>query len=111
MKPELLDSLLCPTCGGRWAAGETGGAPLLRCCGCGREVPVLDGIPRFVEQQHLASFGHQWNRYEVAHDAEDRATFTAKTGMQLEELRGCGCWTPAAAAAGTPVWLERPVRP
>lgn len=51
-------------------------------------MPVAGGIPRFVEQAHLSSFGRQWNRYEVAHDEEDRATFTAKTGVRLDELKG-----------------------
>ena len=50
--------------------------------------PVIDGIPRFVSDEHLKSFGDQWTTYEVAHDDEDRATFVAKTGMQLERLRG-----------------------
>ena len=50
--------------------------------------PIIAGIPRFVSQEHLASFGLQWNRYEVAHDDEDRATFQAKTGLSLAELRG-----------------------
>lgn len=50
--------------------------------------PVKDGIPRFVSSEHLESFGHQWNRYEVAHDDEDRTTFVAKTGVPLNELRG-----------------------
>lgn len=38
--------------------------------------------------EHLASFGLQWNKYEVAHDDEDRATFEAKAGVRLSELRG-----------------------
>ena len=41
-----------------------------------------------MEQEHLASFGLQWNKYEVAHDEEDQLTFAAKTGMPLEELNG-----------------------
>ena len=39
------------------------------------------GIPI---QSHLESFGLQWNKYEVAHDDEDRATFQAKTGVTLQ---------------------------
>lgn len=50
--------------------------------------PIIDGIPRFVASEHLASFGLQWNKYEVAHDDEDRATFQAKTGMPLVDLSG-----------------------
>ena len=50
--------------------------------------PVVDGIPRFVKQEHLSSFGLQWNKFEVAHADEDRATFTAKTGIPISELKG-----------------------
>jgi len=53
-----------------------------------REWTVVGGIPRFTASEHLESFGRQWNRYEVAHDDEDRATFVAKTGIELAELRG-----------------------
>lgn len=49
---------------------------------------ILDGIPRFVSDEHLQSFGHQWTTFEVAHDEEDRATFSAKTGIQLSDLKG-----------------------
>jgi len=49
---------------------------------------VVDEIPRFVSDEHLQSFGDQWNRFEVAHDDEDRATFEAKTGMPLSDLKG-----------------------
>ncbi len=54
----------------------------------GKSWPISDEIPRFVSSEHLESFGLQWNRYEVAHDDEDRATFEAKTGLYLGELRG-----------------------
>jgi len=69
----------------------------------------VNGIPRFVVDQHLASFGRQWNRYEVAHDDEDRKTFEAKTGLKLKDLRGlrildAGCgggrYTKICAEAG-----------
>ncbi len=78
--------LACPECGHalepvEHPAGE-------RCQPCGTTWPTLAGIPRFVGQEHLASFGLQWNRYEVAHDEEDRATFQAKTGLSLGELKG-----------------------
>ncbi|MCA9115486.1 MAG: class I SAM-dependent methyltransferase [Planctomycetaceae bacterium] len=61
---------------------------VLRCATCGAVYPVRQGIPRFVEQEHLASFSLQWNRYEVAHEEEDKATFQAKTGVSLAELDG-----------------------
>lgn len=77
-----------------------------------RRFPIVNGIPRFVKQDHLASFGLQWNKYEVAHDDEDRATFQAKTGVNLAELRGlqvldAGCgggrYCKVAAEAGAQV--------
>lgn len=76
--------LRCPDDGAEFEAqGEA-----LQCAKCGRQVPVRGGIPRFVSDEHLESFGFQWNRYEVAHDDEDRATLTAKTGFNLSELKG-----------------------
>jgi len=53
-----------------------------------RSWTIIDGIPRFVTDEHLESFGHQWTRFDVAHDAEDRATFEAKTGFLLNDLQG-----------------------
>ena len=53
-----------------------------------RSWKIADGIPRFVTDEHLESFGHQWTRFEVAHDDEDRATFAAKTGFPLSDLAG-----------------------
>jgi SAM-dependent methyltransferase len=85
---------------------------LLVCEQCQQEFPVLGGIPRFVQQQHLASFGFQWNQYEVAHPEEDAATFEAKTGFRLDELAGmsildAGCgggrYSKIAAEAGANV--------
>ena len=58
------------------------------CPTCSAAYPIVDEIPRFTVDQHLASFGRQWNKYEVAHDDEDRATFQAKTGMSLSDLKG-----------------------
>jgi SAM-dependent methyltransferase len=109
--PEVpVDELRCPEC----AANLTidGDGQRLLCAGCGRTFPILAGIPRFVGQEHLASFGRQWNRYEVAHDDEDRATFEAKTGISLAELSGrrvldAGCgggrYSKVAAQAGARV--------
>ena len=53
-----------------------------------RSWKIIDEIPRFVPDEHLESFGHQWTRFDVAHDAEDRATFEAKTGFPLSDLHG-----------------------
>ena len=105
---KLLPSLRCPDCG----------IPLVQygasieCCACRKTYPVCDGIPRFIDDQHLASFGRQWNKYEVAHDEEDRATFQAKTGVALTDLKGlrvldAGCgggrYSKVCGAAGATV--------
>ena len=86
MDAQFVEALVCPECRGcfQWSPAED----LLACTACGRNVSVKDGIPRFVLQEHLASFGLQWNRYEVAQDDEDRATFQAKTGVSFDELEG-----------------------
>ena len=102
---RIPDRLICPECKARLRISDDAVA----CDACDQSFPVVEGIPRFVEQQHLASFGLQWNRYEVAHDDEDRATFQAKTGFQLSELAGqrvldAGCgggrYCKVAAEAG-----------
>ena len=49
---------------------------------------VVDGIPRFVDDRHLSSFGDQWTTWEVAHRDEDQKTFTAKTGVEISDLAG-----------------------
>lgn len=71
---------------------------------------LINGIPRFTSDEHLESFGHQWTTYQnIAHDDEDRATFQAKTGASLDELKGmrildAGCgggrYCKVAAEAG-----------
>ena len=79
-----ISSLRCCACGSSlaWNGDQ------LQCSACQSSYPIVEGIPRFTNDQHLASFGRQWNKYEVAHDDEDQATFQAKTGMLLESLRG-----------------------
>lgn len=109
--PEVpVDELCCPDCAGTLSIDA--GRQQLLCAGCGHSFPIVGGIPRFVGQEHLASFGRQWNRYEVAHDDEDRATFEAKTGISLAELSGrrvldAGCgggrYSKVAAQAGARV--------
>ena len=81
---NLLRDLRCTACGA--ALGLV--AESLECSVCGSAYPVVDEIPRFTRDQHLASFGRQWNKYEVAHDDEDRATYQAKTGVSLSDLKG-----------------------
>ncbi|MFQ5731300.1 MAG: class I SAM-dependent methyltransferase, partial [Planctomycetaceae bacterium] len=85
MTDPTWPELICSECA---AALPTLKGDALRCRNCETEYAVRGGIPRFVAAEHLESFGLQWNRYEVAHDDEDRATFVAKTGVSLKELKG-----------------------
>jgi SAM-dependent methyltransferase len=60
----------------------------LRCESCGTNFPVTKGIPRLAGEQYVASFGRQWNRYEVARPEEDEFIFRVKTGISASELAG-----------------------
>lgn len=86
MDADLLELLRCPGCGGpldrsEWPEG-------LRCADCGTAYPIVGGIPRFAREGYVASFGRQWNRYDVARDEEDEATFRIKTGVDARDLAG-----------------------
>jgi SAM-dependent methyltransferase len=83
---ELIGLMRCPRCRGglEVAAGAAG----LDCAGCGASVPVVRGIPRFVAEDYAASFGRQWNRFDVARPVEDEATFRVKTGLDPREFAG-----------------------
>ena len=81
---ELISSLRCPGCGSGMVIHDD----RVDCSTCKESHLVVEGIPRFTGDRHLASFGRQWTKYEVAHDDEDRATFQAKTGVALAELKG-----------------------
>lgn len=109
-RSDFLQSLIDPQTGTSLVWDST--ADVLRSPATEARYPLVNGIPRFVDQDHLASFGLQWNKYEVAHDDEDRATFQAKTGVSLAELRGlrvldAGCgggrYSKVAGEAGAEV--------
>lgn len=84
--PELLRQLRSPSSGEVLSVISHGGE---YCVGDGRhQWKVINGIPRFVDDEHLRSFGHQWTTFDVAHEDEDRATFAAKTGVSPALLNG-----------------------
>lgn len=103
--------LCCPTCHCLLRSEPTGST--LSCPQCQQKTSLRGGIPRLTADSHLASFGRQWTKFDVAHDDEDRATFQAKTGVRLEELTGlrvldAGCgggrYAKVCAAAGATVF-------
>jgi SAM-dependent methyltransferase len=70
MKHALLPRLVCPTCRDALSLrveAEVGAEVMegaLRCARCGREYPIVRGVPRFVDSGAYAdSFGFQWNRF------------------------------------------------
>ena len=102
------DFLVCPDGHGRLQLRDDEWV----CDECGRLGTQQGGIPRFVEQDHLESFGTQWNRFDVVRDEEDRRVFEVKTGVSFDELSGlrvldAGCgggrYSRLAAVAGAEV--------
>jgi SAM-dependent methyltransferase len=90
MNHELLEQVRCPQCRGN-DLEVTGDPPReLTCPTCAASVPIVDGIPRLAGQteSYAASFGRQWNRYDVARPEEDEATFLVKTGVSPHDLAG-----------------------
>jgi SAM-dependent methyltransferase len=88
MAYDLIFLVRCPRCRGELKI--EGNPPReLACPSCEAKVPVVSGIPRVVADSYAASFGRQWNRYDVARPIEDEATFWVKTGISPSELAGC----------------------
>jgi SAM-dependent methyltransferase len=87
MNRELLRLVLCPRCRGELDVEEKA-SESVHCRGCGGCYPVVNAIPRLAGETYAASFGRQWNRYDVARDEEDEATFQVKTGVAAAEFSG-----------------------
>ncbi|CAN5649387.1 hypothetical protein BH23PLA1_BH23PLA1_01230 [soil metagenome] len=87
MSQDLLELLRCPRCRGRLAF-EGNDPDRLVCSGCASSFPVVGDIPRLAGEAYVASFGRQWNRYDVARDEEDEAVFRVKTGIDPQDLAG-----------------------
>src|SRR5262249_12477821 len=86
MSPDIHDLLRCPQCRGH--LNRTTEPPGFRCPACARDYPEVEGIPRFAGESYVASFGRQWNRYDVARIEEDEAVFAVTTGVAPRDLAG-----------------------
>lgn len=86
MTPETRALLRCPRC--RGTLEETAEPAGLHCPACALDFPEVGGVPRFAGESYVASFGRQWNRYDVARDDEDEAVFALKTGVSPRDLDG-----------------------
>ncbi len=87
MSRELLSLVRCPRCRGDLIL-EGDPPQALACRSCGTVVAIRGGIPRLAGDSYAASFGRQWNRYDVLRPEEDEATFRVKTGIAATELAG-----------------------
>jgi SAM-dependent methyltransferase len=90
MNQELLGLVRCPQCRGNNLELRGFPAKELTCPRCAATIPIVDGIPRLAgtSDVYAASFGRQWNRYDVVRPEEDDATFRVKTGVSPESLAG-----------------------
>lgn len=100
MQERLMEILVCPAdrnslelVNPEYVSGEIRAA-ILRCNLCGKDYPVIDFIPRFVEEESYAeSFGYEWKTFRTVQiDNEKRTnsleTFIEKTGFTQDFLRG-----------------------
>ena len=112
MRPAMLEDLVSPEDGQPLVfRDDADGGRLVSAAGA--EYPVRGGVPRFVgSQEHVESFGFQWNRFEVGQPEVDRAVFEQRAGVRLSKLAGkavldAGCgggrYAMVAAEAGAVV--------
>src|SRR4051794_6131852 len=87
MDDSTRNLLCCPRCRGPLL--ESSGEPASLVCECCEATyPIVAGVPRLAGEGYVASFGRQWNRYDVARPEEDEAVFRVKTGMDPKDLKG-----------------------
>jgi SAM-dependent methyltransferase len=85
---ELTRLLQCPNCHGGALVVAPGDGERLDCRSCAATFAIVRGVPRLAANAYVASFGRQWNRYDVERPDEDAAVFRVKTGLDPSELAG-----------------------
>ncbi|HEY3310227.1 MAG TPA: methyltransferase domain-containing protein [Anaerolineales bacterium] len=95
MQIKHFDILVCPACGSQLSDNEGVDPNTLVCAKNGHTYPVLNGIPRFVEQDNYAeSFGFQWKKFSrVQMDSFNGTNFSEErfrsiTNWSREQLAG-----------------------
>lgn len=91
----LDDLLVCPECHGALER-QAGEEEKLVCAACGRDYPVVNGIPRFVpfEDDYAKNFGAQWHTFRtlqidrLSGHKLSAASFYDDTGWSSDWLRG-----------------------
>lgn len=97
MNARILEWLACPRCGAnlRLQSKTTSGEEIengtLTCERCGKDYPIVRGIPRFVEPENYAgTFGHQWNKFaQLQLDSKNGTHFSRERFFSITE------WDPA----------------
>ncbi len=83
---DIAALLQCPKC--RHAPLAASSSDSLTCAACGQRYPVQGRVPRLAANPYVASFGRQWNRYDVERPEEDAEVFLTKTGLKPASLAG-----------------------
>jgi 2-polyprenyl-3-methyl-5-hydroxy-6-metoxy-1,4-benzoquinol methylase len=89
LPPPLRDSFACDRCQGALVWTEQGAQ-----CACGRLVPVIDQIPRFIDLPTHEAFGLQWKLFnEVQIDSkngttESRDRLLLQSQLNPQDFRG-----------------------
>ena len=77
---QQIERLQCPSCRAGALAGRDGDGGLA-CSNCHAHYPIVNGVPRFVGEEHYAgSFGMQWNRHR-------QTQLDSHTGLPLSRNR------------------------
>ena len=105
MHPRLLALLRCDSCGSPLRACAGGNADdALECTQCSRRVPIVTGIPRFVDvpaddiaRRTQASFGYEWTHFNEWRPSGETNFNDYFANLDLPSLResvvldaGCG---------------------
>ena len=74
MKPDATRFFVCPECHGELRLQTDDSDEVMEGrleCGCGRQYPIHNGVPRFVEREgYTDTFGRQWTRWaRTQHDS------------------------------------------
>jgi len=91
---DLSEILICVRCGAPLPPEPSWESTGTRCTGCGSEVPVIRGIPRFVASDaYTETFSFEWNHHrktqlDTVISQESEKTFREKTGLTPEEVVG-----------------------
>jgi len=96
VRAELASLLRCPACQSEQGVAVADGGASLVCRACGANVPVIDGIPRFIDvpadrlaRQTQESFGYEWTHFNDWRPSGEGTFNDYFAGVSLDSLSGC----------------------